>query len=63
MNVRDTSAEVREMADRYFFEAGRAFVRAYVRFTHLAEEIDAVTQHASGAHPPHRTSGMTQCLL
>lgn len=31
-------------------EAGRAFVHAYVLFTHLAEEIDAVTQHATGAH-------------
>ena len=31
-------------------EAGRAFVAAYVRFTHLAEEIEAVTKHAAGAH-------------
>lgn len=31
-------------------EAGRAFVETYVRFTHLAEEIDAITKHASGAH-------------
>lgn len=120
LNVRDTSAEVREMADLYFFEtvvrlhrmsegvgytglkpaaavepaiaaadralvtgsidalsdllvddvratlaehfahayearahagdsveAGRAFVRAYVRFTHLAEEIGAAAVHAA----------------
>lgn len=31
-------------------EAGRTFVAAYVRFTHLAEEIDAVTKHAADAH-------------
>lgn len=29
-------------------EAGRAFVAAYVRFTHLAEAIEAVTKHAAG---------------
>lgn len=35
-------------------EAGRAFVRAYVRFTHLAEEIGALAKHAAGhdAAPP-----------
>ena len=34
-------------------EAGRAFVHAYVRFTHLAEEIDAVTRHATAPATPH----------
>lgn len=39
-------------------EAGRNFVKAYVRFTHLAEEIAAVTRHATEAgHAQSGTSG------
>lgn len=34
-------------------EAGREFVRAYVLFTHLAEEISHITRHASDVHATH----------
>lgn len=49
--------EARAHADESV-EAGRAFVHAYVLFTHLAEEIDAMTKHAAGAHadPEHAAS-------
>ena len=41
--------EARQHAD-HSVHAGREFVAAYVRFTHFAEAIEAVTSHAPGDH-------------
>lgn len=38
-------------------EAGRAYVEAYVRFTHLAEEVAATMAHAADSHAGHGAAG------